>query len=186
MGGGGILPSENSSHGHQRIPYGEGSPKVRIFVRHPRQLPVACRPGQSRELYGLGSWEGKKMIPVIRRAKTIHRIWPCPACNASGKKHSLRTRQLREIGITGPTILEVTCSVHFCAKCNRYYSVPMDHVAPDHGLFTNRVRLKALDLLNRQGMSLGRASKRMRLQYHVHVPESTLHDWLVDSMALSI
>jgi len=55
----------------------------------------------------------------------------------------------------------------------------MDHLAQPSGRFTNRVRRTAVDLVINQSMTLEKATQRMRQKYHVHVPPTTLHDWVV-------
>jgi len=99
-----------------------------------------------------------------------------------GKRHSLGRRRLREVGINGPTILEVTYSKHYCVHCRRHFSLSMDHLAMPSGRFTNRVRRTAVDLVVKQSMTLEKATQRMRQKYHVHVPPTTLHDWVVAEM----
>jgi len=58
----------------------------------------------------------------------------------------------------------------------------MDHLAQPSGRFTKRVRHTAVALVVKDAMILEKASERMRLKYHVHVPPTTLHDWVVDEM----
>ena len=36
----------------------------------------------------------------------------------------------------------------------------------------------------KQSMTLERATQRMRQKYHVHVPPTTLHDWVVAEMKI--
>ena len=118
----------------------------------------------------------------VRRINLSRKIAPCPRCNHQGKRHSLGRRRLREVGINGPTILEVTYSKHYCIHCRRHFSLPMDHLAMPSGRFTNRVRRTAIDLVGKQAMTLEKATQKMRQKYHVHVPPTTLHDWIVGEM----
>lgn len=49
---------------------------------------------------------------VIRRLNLARKFAACPVCGRQGKRHSRKTRILHEIGVTGPTVLEVTYSMH--------------------------------------------------------------------------
>ena len=118
----------------------------------------------------------------VRRINLSRKIAPCPRCSQMGKRHSLGRRNLHEVGISGPTVLEVTYSKHYCMKCQRHFSLRMDHLAHPSGRFTNRVRRTAVDIVVKQAMTLDYTSKRMREKYHVHVPPTTLHDWCVAEM----
>ncbi len=118
----------------------------------------------------------------VRRINLSRKQAVCPRCRRLCKRHSLGTRRLREVGISGPTLLEVTYSKHYCEDCRRHFSLPMDHLAMPSGRFTNRVRRTAIDLVVKQSMTLEKATQRMRQKYHVHVPPTTLHDWVVAEM----
>jgi transposase len=101
------------------------------------------------------------------------------------KRHSIGHRRLREVGISGPTVLEVTYSKHYCETCRKHFSLPMSHLAQPSGRFTNRVRRTAVDLVIKQAMTLEKATQRMRQKYYVHVPPTTLHDWVVAELTLA-
>ncbi len=118
----------------------------------------------------------------IRRINLSRKTAPCPKCGTVSKRHSVGRRRLREVGISAPTVLEVTYSKHYCVNCRKHFSLPMDHLAQPSGRFTNRVRRTAVDLVVKQSMTLERATQRMRQKYHVHVPPTTLHDWVVAEM----
>ena len=115
----------------------------------------------------------------FRKINLSRKAAPCPRCNQISKRHSLGRRRLREVGISGPTILEVSYSKHYCEKCHKHFSLPMDHLALPSGRFTNRVRRTAVELVIKQALTLEKATQRMRLKYYVHVPPTTLHDWVV-------
>ena len=118
----------------------------------------------------------------IRRINLSRKIVNCPRCNTSSKRHSIGKRMLREVGISGPTMLEVTYSKHYCVSCRKHFSLCMDHLAMPSARFTNRVRRTAVDLVVKQAMTLEKSTQRMRQKYHVHVPPTTLHDWVVAEM----
>jgi len=118
----------------------------------------------------------------IRRICLSRKNCPCPRCQTVSKRHSICKRKLREVGISGPTVLEITYSKHYCIHCRKHFSQPMDHLAMPSGRFTNRVRRTAVDLVVKQSMTLEKASSRMCQKYHVHIPPTTLHDWVVAEM----
>jgi transposase len=118
---------------------------------------------------------GIKFRKINLSRKAAH----CPRCNKLSKRHSMGRRRLREVGISGPTVLEVTYSKHYCENCRKHFSLPMDHLALPSGRFTNRVRKTAVELVIKQALTLEKATQRMRLKYYVHVPPTTLHDWVV-------
>jgi len=125
---------------------------------------------------------------VVTRAAKRHQMnlsretAPCPTCTTVSRRHSIGKRTLREIGISSPTVLEVTYSKHYCMTCRKHFSLPMDHLAMPSGRFTTRVRHTAVAFVVKEELPLWKASERMRLKYHVHVPVTTLHDWVVDEM----
>jgi len=118
----------------------------------------------------------------VRKINLSRKQAPCPMCNTVGKRHSIGRRRLREVGISSPTVLEITYSKHYCVICRKHFSLPMDHLAKPSGRFTNRVRRTAVDLVVKQSLTLEKSTMRMRQKYHVHVPPTTLHDWVVAEM----
>jgi transposase len=121
----------------------------------------------------------------FRKINMSRKTSPCPKCGEMSKRHSIGRRRLREVGISGPTVLEVTYSKHYCEKCRKHFSLPMDHLAQPSGRFTNRVRRTAVDLVIKQALTLEKATQRMRQKYYVHVPPTTLHDWVVAELTLA-
>ncbi len=121
----------------------------------------------------------------FRKINMSRKVANCPRCNTPSKRHSIGRRRLREVGISGPTILEVTYSKHYCESCRKHFSLSMDHLALPSGRFTNRVRRTAVDLVIKQAMTLEKATQRMRQKYYVHVPPTTLHDWVVAELTLA-
>lgn len=122
------------------------------------------------------------MKNILRRINLSLRSARCPVCGAVCKRHSNGCRLLREVGISRPTVLEVTYSKHYCEKCLRYFSIPMDHLAPPSCLFTNRVRSTAIDLVITHSLTLDNAALHMRQRHFIHVPRTTLHDWVRDAI----
>ena len=113
-----------------------------------------------------------------RRMNLSRKTAPCPKCSTVSKRHSIGQRTLREVGISSPTILEITYSKHYCMTCRKHFSIPMDHLAQPSGRFTNRVRRTAVALVVKEALTLEKATLRMRQKYYVHIPPTTLHDWV--------
>ena len=122
------------------------------------------------------------MNTKIRKCNFSRKTAPCPKCRVSSKRHSNGKRRLREVGISTPVILEVIYSKHYCKSCQKYFSLPLDHLAPKNSQYTNRVRRTAMDLILKQSMTLEKATTRMRQKYHVYLPPTTVHDWIVANM----
>jgi transposase len=89
----------------------------------------------------------------VRQINLSRKTAICPRCGTIGKRHSVGHRRLREIGIAGPTVLEVIYSKHYCPTCRKHFSLPMDHLALPSGRFTNRVRRTAVDLVVKNDMT---------------------------------
>ena len=121
-------------------------------------------------------------VAKCRRMNLSRETAPCPRCTTESRRHSTGRRTLREIGVSSPTVLEIIYSKHHCVTCRKHFSIPMDHLAQPSGRFTNRVRHTAVALVVKEGLTLEKATQRMQLKYHVHVPPTTLHDWVVDEM----
>lgn len=121
------------------------------------------------------------MVPAKtqpRRINLSRKTCPCPTCRTQSKRHSEGKRRLREVGITKPTTLEVTYSKHYCPTCRKHFAYPMEHFAVPGARFTRRVQRIAMDLYHRDGLTLERVTLRMRARHHVHVPPTTLCDWV--------
>lgn len=115
----------------------------------------------------------------IRHIHMSRRLAPCPTCGLLSKRHSNAHRRLREIGITCPTVVAVTYSKHYCERCKKYFSVDMRYLAPSTGRYTDRVRRTAVSMVIKKALTLEKAASQMEQQYHVHIPLSTLHDWIM-------
>ncbi len=120
--------------------------------------------------------------PTTRCITLARKVAHCPYCGELSKRHGHGRRSLREIGVAGPVLVEVTYSKHCCEHCRKHFSVPMDHLAPPSGRFTNRVRWTAVDLVIKSALTLEAAALRMRQRHFVRVPPSTIHDWVVAAL----
>ena len=117
-----------------------------------------------------------------RRITLARKVAHCPYCGTLSKRHAHGRRSLREIGVAGPVLVEITYSKHYCEHCRKHFSVPMEHLAVPSGRFTNRVRWTAVDLVVKSALTLEKAALRMRQKYFVTVPPTTLHDWVRDAL----
>lgn len=123
------------------------------------------------------------MITRTRRISMSRKLACCPRCGELSKRHCTSRRRLREVGISAPVTLDVTYSKHYCENCRKFFSLPMDHLAPKCGRFTHRVRRTAVMLVVAHAMTLDAAALRMRRKYFVNVPATTLHDWVAAEFA---
>jgi transposase len=114
-----------------------------------------------------------------RTVNLSRKTFECPKCGLRCNRHSSGSRKLKEVGTSGPVILVVKYSKHYCIDCKRHFSLPMDHLAKPYGRFTNRVRRLAVDLIIKDSMTLEKASLFMKKKYFVDVPMTTIHDWIV-------
>lgn len=125
---------------------------------------------------------GKKGIDLggveIRQINVTHKVYECLKCGTVSKRHSFGHKWIRDVGIEGPVVLEVRYSKHFCKKCEYYFAVPTEHLAPSNIKYSQRVIRTTLGLV-KSGASLKAASDIMQSKYHVYVPASTIHDWTV-------
>lgn len=83
---------------------------------------------------------------------------------------------MREIGLSLPTFVNITYSMHFCERCRKHFTPSMEHLAFFRGKFTSRVRRTAVAMA--ATMSLAMAADEMFRRYRVRVPISTLHEWV--------
>ncbi|MHC4886739.1 MAG: hypothetical protein ACYTGH_16815, partial [Planctomycetota bacterium] len=122
----------------------------------------------------------------VKKLTLSRKTCPCPVCGTTATRHSNGKRTLRDVGISSPSMLEVIYSKHFCKVCMKHFSIPMEHIAPPSSRFTNRVRQTAVALITKKSMTLEVATNQMLLKYHVKVPASTLHDWVVADMDVMV
>ncbi|MCX7934632.1 MAG: hypothetical protein N3A66_05160 [Planctomycetota bacterium] len=115
----------------------------------------------------------------IRKINLSRKVAPCVKCGTLSKRHSLGQRRLREVGVAGPTILHITYSKHYCPVCERHFNLPMEHLAQPGSNFTNRVHRLAVELVTRHNFTLEKAKEILKQKYHVHVPVTTIHEWVV-------
>ena len=116
---------------------------------------------------------------TIRVEKRVRKRAACPQCGALSRKRSTSRRQLRDLGLHHPLVLEVVQSVHYCTNCHRHFKLPVDDLAEPGSRFTRAVKDKALASVFEDGLPIEATVLRMLRDFHVHVPASTLYDWMV-------
>jgi transposase len=115
---------------------------------------------------------------TLRAVNLSRKVVECPVCGTVSKRHSLGHRWLRDIGLTQPSILEITYSKHYCTKCERHFNIPMEQLAHKESHYTHRIHRAAVDLITKQNLTFEAAQSFMERKYHVRVPTSTMSDWI--------
>ena len=120
-----------------------------------------------------------------RKMNLSRRMYPCPVCESPSPRHNEDERRIHDIGISVPTDLLITYSKHVClnyenheGEGSKYFSMPLDHIAPKKSMYTNKVRATAKALIEEKHYSLKKVTEIMQEHYHVDVPLTTLHSWL--------
>jgi hypothetical protein len=114
---------------------------------------------------------------IVQQVRLSSKTAECPRCKRLCGRHSLHHRWLRDAHPERPLILEVTTSKHFCSTCERHFIKPCD-LAPSNSSFTHRVHRLAVAMVVEDGVQYRVAKERMLKNYHVLVPETTLHGWV--------
>jgi transposase len=117
----------------------------------------------------------------VEKRSRVYARRRCPTCGISSPKRSTGTRQLRELGVGRPVVLEVHYSKHRCPQCRQYFNAPMDDLAEAGGLYTRRVQSAALAKVLVDGLPLETVQEQMVREFYVHVPPPTLHRWVVEA-----
>ncbi len=117
----------------------------------------------------------------VEKRSRIYGTRRCPVCDAPSPKRNTGRRQLRDLGLGRPVVLEVHYSKHRCPRCQKYFNVPMDDLAEPGGLYTQRVRSTALAKVLVDGLPLETVQEQMLREFYVHVPPTTLDRWVVEA-----
>jgi transposase len=115
---------------------------------------------------------------IVRRSR-VYRSRRCPTCGRSSARRSSGVRQLRDLGINRPVVLEVRYSKHFCRHCRTYFNCPMPDLAEPGSLYTCRVQETAVAKVLVDLLPLEQVQQQMFREFYVHVPPTTLYDWVV-------
>jgi transposase len=121
--------------------------------------------------------------PHTRHINISRKVAHCPRCDGLSKRHSVGRRRLHEVGVSRPALLCVTYSKHYCERCRKHFSQPMEHIAPPGSRYTTRARRTAVTMVVARAMTLEQTARRMRQKYFVSVPVTTIHDWVVAEIA---
>ena len=117
----------------------------------------------------------------LRTRRRICKRARCPSCGSLSPKHSTNRRQLRDLGLHQPVVLEVIQSVHYCKPCDRYFKLCIDDLAEPGSLFTRAVKQKALASVFQDSLPIEAVVLRMLRDFNVHVPRSTLYYWMSEA-----
>jgi transposase len=117
---------------------------------------------------------------IVARSR-LYRSRCCPTCGTTSARRSNGVRQLRDLGIDRPVVLEVHYSKHFCPQCRTYFNCPMPDLAEPGSLYTLRVQNTAVAKVLVDHLPLEQVQQQMFREFYVHVPPATLHDWVTQA-----
>jgi transposase len=117
----------------------------------------------------------------VRKRSRNYASRRCPVCGSSSPRRSTGTRQLRDLGVGRPVVLDIHYSKHRCPQCQRYFNAPMSDLAEPGGLYTHRVRTTAVAKVLVDHLPLEAVQEQMFREFHVHVPPTTLDRWVVEA-----
>jgi hypothetical protein len=115
---------------------------------------------------------------IVRRSRD-YRSRRCPTCGTSSPRRSTGIRQLRDLGVNRPVVLEVRYSKHRCPQCRTYFNCPMLDLAEPGSLYTRRVQETAVAKVLVDFLPLEQVQQQMLREFYMHVPPTTLYEWVV-------
>ncbi len=77
-----------------------------------------------------------------------------------------------------PHDIELTYSVHYCSKCQKYFNADMSALAPPGSHYTHRVIDLAVRLVVEDGLPYRVASWSLWRDHRVFVPFATIQNWV--------
>jgi predicted nucleic-acid-binding Zn-ribbon protein len=113
----------------------------------------------------------------VRAVRRVEEQAACPKCRKSSPRHAVRRRRLPDLGSRRSMVIELTTSYHRCPDCG-FFLLPADDLIAPGTFYAKRVMDKAIELVSKEGLSVGKAVKQLRERFHVKVPRSTLYRWL--------
>lgn len=119
--------------------------------------------------------------PKIKKRTQNFKKRPCPCCGYSSRRHDLRTRFLHHLGdpCSGrPVDIELVYSVHYCCKCQKYFSANTERIADPHSHYTHEVVELAVRIVVEDGLPYCEASWHLWRDHRVFVPFSTIQKWV--------
>lgn len=106
----------------------------------------------------------------------------CPFCGSDKvKRHCKKTHKAKHANLSRPTVVVENFHSMFCHECKRHFSPVSDNI-PKCGRYTYHTRRMAVHLVLMKAMTLMKANSVMRTKYHVHVPMTTMHEWIIESL----
>jgi hypothetical protein len=110
-----------------------------------------------------------------------HKHTPCPRCGARASRHTSGQRIVHDLGDVDagcPVDLLVTYSSHYCAPCQKYFTIDLSDVAPPGSHYTHRVINLAVRVVVEDGLPYRPASWHLWRDHRVFVPFATLQNWV--------
>ena len=129
---------------------------------------------------GITSVEDLPEAKVTERSCN-HRRRPCARCGHSCYRDRTSQRTLHDLGdlLSGrPHDIQLSYSVHYCSKCQKYFNADMSALAPPGSHYTNRVIDLAVRLVVEDGLPYRVASWSLWRDHRVFVPFATIQNWV--------
>ena len=129
---------------------------------------------------GITSAEDLPDAKVAERSCS-HRRRPCARCGRSCYRDRTSHRTLHDLGdvLSGrPHDIQLTYSVHYCSKCQKYFNADMSTLAPPGSHYTHRVIDLAVRLVVEDGLPYRVASWSLWRDHRVFVPFATIQNWV--------
>ncbi len=119
--------------------------------------------------------------PKLVYRSCSHRRRPCVLCGHSSYRDRTAQRTLHDLGNLDsgrPCDIRLTCSVHYCSKCRKYFTADTSHLAPPGSHYTHRVIDLAVRLVVEDGLPYRVASWSLWRDHRVFVPFATVQNWV--------
>jgi hypothetical protein len=117
---------------------------------------------------------------IVKRSRSSKRQ-PCPACGRSAYRDRVVQRILHDLGdlrTNRPLDLIVSCSQHYCSRCDIYFNADLDDLALPKAHYTHRVISMAVRLVVEDGLPYRTASWHLWRDHRVFVPFATIQNWV--------
>ncbi len=121
--------------------------------------------------------EIKLKTKTIKKKKYVYDYCKCPKCYTESPRRSKGKRELNDLGLEVPVVIEVTYSKHYCPICEEYFNAPIP-IADPGSHFTVRVKEKVMGSIVQDGMPIERVSERMFRDFNVCVSPATIWSWI--------
>lgn len=101
---------------------------------------------------------------------------PCDQCQQSAAAVDRAERTAIDPHLDRPTLLHITVSIHYCAKCDHYFRAQPPFLRPD-AIYTNRVVMKAVQSVFEDAMAKRRVTDRLARDFWVKPSETSIRNW---------